>query len=117
MATPPRANLSREEPDAGILHVRVCLIDMAHNRCAQVHPRAKPAIGFADIVEEGDTGEPGAGGLTELGQPNRVSEAEVNRRLRQQRLCDRGDISGVVDQTMPTANFVLRTFGKLRPQR
>ena len=24
MATPPRANLSREEPDAGNLHVRVC---------------------------------------------------------------------------------------------
>ena len=69
------------------------LIDMAHNWCPWINPRAKPTISFADIVQEGEGGEPGADDRAELSQSGSAGEADIDGRLGQQRLYDCGDIS------------------------
>ena len=64
MATPSRANLFREEPDAGKLHVRVCATRAAHR-------------GFQIVKEHGDAGISGGKGRDKCPAFGSVSDRAI----------------------------------------
>ena len=90
MATPPRANLSREEPDAGNLHVRVCegwgrqrphLLGTASSRSGAMKRRKGASLNQpGELVTE----EPASRAcvMRSSMQPGEEQAAEVLRRAR-----------------------------------
>ena len=80
MATPPRANLSREEPDAGNLHVRVCegwgrqrphLLGIVSGGPREMAQEQADGRRYGEAAEEGQPA-----GVVECDQPDEEHAAE-----------------------------------------
>jgi hypothetical protein len=60
------------------------LVDVSHARRFDVDPRAKAPVGFANVMQERQSGEPRAGDRVQIHQTSGGGQSTTDRRLTEQ---------------------------------
>ena len=93
------------------------LVDVPDRWRVRIDAPAEPAIGLADVMEEGEGNQPSAGDGIERNLPCRLREALPDGGLVEQCLDNGVDIGGMIDQAVPAYDLLIGITIEFGPQR